>query len=246
MSRMAIQLEGVGLGFPRGRRIFTDRFWALDSVDVRLEHGDKLGVIGRNGAGKSTLLRVLGGALIPDRGKIHRDHGSVQLLALNLGFVPYLSGRDNAILSGLLQGLDRRSIDAKLEDIREYSGLEEFFEQPINTYSSGMAARLGFSVAMQLEPDVLLIDEVLSVGDNEFRLKSHKALSERFTGEHTVVLVSHSEATVRQLCNKALWLEHGRTVMMGETADVLAAYTKVGVDAAALNPAFADPSESLG
>jgi len=246
MSRMAISLDGVGLGFPRGRRLFTDRFWALDSVDLRLDHGDKLGVIGRNGAGKSTLLRVLGGALIPDRGRIERDHGSVQLLALNLGFVPYLNGRDNAILSGLLQGLDRRSIDAKLDAIREYSGLEDFFEQPINTYSSGMTARLGFSVAMQLEPDVLLIDEILSVGDADFRIKSHQALSERFSGEHTVVLVSHNESTVRQLCNKTLWLEHGRTVMMGATDEVLAAYAKAGVDGKALDPAFADPGESLG
>jgi lipopolysaccharide transport system ATP-binding protein len=243
MPKTAITLESVGLAFPKGRRLTRERFWALDSVDLRLDFGDKLGVIGRNGAGKSTLLRVLAGALVPDRGRLRRNHGSVQLLAINLGFVHYLSGRDNAILSGLLQGLDRRTIQSRLPAIREFAGLEEFFEQPINTYSSGMVARLGFSVAMQLEPDVLLIDETLSVGDADFRQKSHDSLRQRFSGDHTVVLVSHNDATVKQLCNKVLWLEHGRTVMFGAAAEVLAAYAKAGVEQQSVDPAFTDPSE---
>lgn len=224
MGTPAISLAGVGVAFPMQRRVAGKRHWALDSVDLSLQHGDKLGVIGGNGAGKSTLLRVLAGALVPDRGRIERDHGAVQLLALNLGFVPYLSGRENAVLSGLLQGLDRRTVAARLDAIRDFAGLEEFFDQPISTYSSGMTSRLGFAVAMQLEPDILLIDETLSVGDADFRRKSSLALRERFVGDHTVVLVSHNDATIEQLCNKALWLDHGRTALYGSCDEVMAAY----------------------
>jgi lipopolysaccharide transport system ATP-binding protein len=147
-----------------------------------------------------------------------------QLLALNPGFVHYLSGRDNAVFGGLLQGLDRRAINARLDAIREFSGLGDFFDRPINTYSSGMLARLGFSLAMQLEPDILLIDETLSVGDSDFREKSSRALNERFQAAGTVVLVSHDESIVTALCDKVLWIEEGRTVMSGPTADVLEAY----------------------
>jgi lipopolysaccharide transport system ATP-binding protein len=245
MKNLAIELSGVGLGFPLQRRLLGKRFWALDHVDLRLEHGDKLGVLGRNGAGKSTLLRVLAGALLPDRGQITRDHGPVQLLAINLGFVHYLSGRDNAILSGLLQGLDRRAINSKLDAIREFSGLGDFFDRPINTYSSGMSARLGFSVAMQLEPDILLIDETLSVGDADFRKKSSAALRERFEGRHTIVLVSHNDETISSLCDKVIWLEQGRTVMFGPTEQVLDAYRRAATPKPAVSE-FVDPGETLG
>lgn len=243
MGKIAIELEAVGVAFPLQRRISGARHWALQDVDLKLEHGDKLGVIGGNGAGKSTLLRVLAGAMVPDRGLIRRGWGKVQLLAINLGFVPYLSGRENAILGGLLQGLDRRSVDARLAAIREYSGLGEFFDQPISTYSSGMVSRLGFAVAMQLDPDILLIDETLSVGDAEFRRKSAKALKERFSEGHTVVLVSHNDATIEALCDKVLWLDRGRTVMLGPVAEVLDAY-RASVPVA-VDPLLSDPSESL-
>ncbi len=233
MSRLAIRLRGVGLAFRMQRRLLGKRFWALDHIDLDLFHGDKLGVIGRNGSGKSTLLRVLSGAMVPDRGEIVRDHGPVQLLALRLGFVPHLTGRDNAILSGLLQGLPRRTIEGRLESIREFSGLDDFFDQPISTYSSGMVSRLGFAVAMQMEPDILLIDETLSVGDGEFRAKSRNALRERFEGRHTIVLVSHEESTILQLCDKLLWIEHGRTLMYGPVDDVLPAYREADIRAAA-------------
>ena len=224
MARTAIRLESVALAFPLQRRIRGGNYWALKCIDLELCHGDKLGVLGRNGAGKSTLLRVLSGAMVPDKGRVTRDHGRIQLLTLSLGFVSHLTGRDNAILSGLLQGLDRPAIDSKLEAIREFSELGEFFDRPINTYSSGMTSRLGFSVAMQLEPDVLLIDETLGVGDAAFRKKSSEALRERFHGDHTVVLVSHNEKTVTELCDKLLWIEDGRTVMFGTADDVMGAY----------------------
>ncbi|MBD8524895.1 ABC transporter ATP-binding protein [Pseudomarimonas arenosa] len=230
MSDSAIRLCGVGVAFPMQRRLMGQRFWALDHIDLDLKHGNKLGVIGRNGAGKSTLLRVLAGAIEPDRGEIIRCHGSIQLLAINLGFVHYLTGRDNAILSGLLQGFDRRTIESKLERIAEFSGLGRFFDQPINTYSSGMVSRLGFSLAMQLEPDVLLIDETLSVGDAEFREKSSKALREKFDSDQTVVLVSHNDSTLSRLCDRLLWVEHGRSIMLGPADEVLESYRRSNAD----------------
>ena len=224
MRKTAVKLKSVGVSFSMGRGVGSRVHWALQDVSLDLCHGDKLGVLGRNGAGKSTLLRVLSGAISPDRGHITRDHGRVQLLSLNLGFAPHLSGRDNAVLSGLLQGFDRPSINARLPLIREFSELGEFFDRPINTYSSGMVARLGFSLAMQLEPDILLLDETLSVGDAEFRRKSNDALRERFGGSHTVVLVSHNEKTVTELCTRLLWVENGVSVMHGRTDEVLRAY----------------------
>lgn len=224
MEGALIELENVGVAFSAQRRVGSGKFWALEDVSLTLRRGERLGVIGRNGAGKSTLLRVLAGILQPDRGKMRRRAVSCQLLSLALGFVPYLSGRDNAILSGLMIGLRHRDIVARLPAIREFSELGDFFDQPIASYSSGMVVRLGFSVAIQAEPDVLLIDEVLAVGDAEFQEKSGNALRERMRQGHTVVLVSHAEAQVAALCDRLLWVEHGRSVIEGSRDEVFAAY----------------------
>ena len=170
MDSPLIELRNVGVAFSAQRRFGSGKFWALEDVTLNLRHGERLGVIGRNGAGKSTLLRVLAGILQPDRGTVKRAAVTCQLLSLALGFTPYLSGRDNAILSGLMLGLRRREIESRLPSIQEFSELGDFFEQPIATYSAGMVVRLGFSVAIQVEPDVLLIDEVLAVGDAEFQV----------------------------------------------------------------------------
>ncbi|SFN01762.1 ABC transporter ATP-binding protein [Dokdonella immobilis] len=224
MSAPLIELEHVGVAFSAQRRVGSGKFWALEDVSLSLRQGERLGVIGRNGAGKSTLLRVLAGILRPDRGQMRRDRVSCQLLSLALGFTPYLSGRDNAILSGLMIGLRQREIIARLPAIKEFSELGDFFEQPIASYSSGMVMRLGFSVAIQAEPDVLLIDEVLAVGDAEFQEKSGAALRERMRQGHTVVLVSHDETQVSALCDRLLWVEHGRSVREGPRDEVFAAY----------------------
>ncbi|MGH8040967.1 MAG: ABC transporter ATP-binding protein [Rudaea sp.] len=224
MSDAIITLEEVGVAFDAQLRIGAPRFWALEDVSLALPRGARLGVIGRNGAGKSTLLRVLAGILVPDRGRVRRAPVTSQLLSLALGFVPYLSGRDNAILSGLMLGLRRREIERRLPAIREFSELGDFFEQPVSSYSTGMFTRLGFSVAMQVDPDVLLIDEVLSVGDTAFQEKSGAALRERIHSGTTVVFVSHGDAQIRQVCDRALWVEHGRSVMQGSVETVLAAY----------------------
>lgn len=226
MSDILVELDHVGVAFSAQRRLGSGAFWALEDVSLQLRRGERLGVIGRNGAGKSTLLRVLAGILAPDRGTVKRGAVSCQLLALALGFVPYLSGRDNAILSGLMIGLRQRDIVARLPAIREFSELGDFFDQPIASYSSGMVMRLGFSVAIQAEPDVLLIDEVLAVGDAEFLEKSGNALKERMRQGQTVVLVSHAEKQVAELCDRLLWIEHGRSVLEGDRDTVLEAYRR--------------------
>jgi lipopolysaccharide transport system ATP-binding protein len=224
MSDVLIELENVGIAFDAQRRVGGNRFWALEDVSVSLRRGERLGVIGRNGAGKSTLLRVIAGILAPDRGRVRRTPVSCQLLSLALGFTPHLSGRDNAILSGLMLGLRRSDIVARLPAIREFCELGDFFEQPIAAYSSGMVMRLAFSVAIQVEPDVLLIDEVLAVGDAEFQEKSGTALRERMGEGHTVVLVSHDEHQIAALCDRVLWIEHGKSVLEGERGAVFEAY----------------------
>lgn len=224
MDRPLIELQNVGVAFSAQRRVGSGKFWALEDVSLSLRHGERLGVIGRNGAGKSTLLRVLAGILNPDRGQVKRAAVTCQLLSLALGFTPYLSGRDNAILSGLMLGLRRREIESRLPAIQEFSELGDFFEQPIASYSSGMVVRLGFSVAIQVEPDVLLIDEVLAVGDAAFQEKSGNALRERMRQGQTVVLVSHDESQVTALCDRLLWIEHGKSVLEGDRSDIFDAY----------------------
>ena len=224
MSETIIRLDNVGVAFNAQLRVGSSRFWALEDVSLGLRRGERLGVVGRNGSGKSTLLRTIAGIITPDRGHLTRAPVSCQLLSLALGFVPHLSGRDNAVLSGLMLGLRRREILQRLAAIHEFSELGDFFDQPISSYSTGMQMRLGFSVAMQVEPDVLLIDEVLAVGDAEFQQKSGAALRERINSGTTVVFVSHGDAQIHQICDRALWIEHGRSMLEGPVDTVLAAY----------------------
>ena len=234
-----VTMENVGVAFNAQLRVGSPRYWALEDVNLTLARGERLGVVGRNGAGKSTLLRTIAGIIAPDRGRVTRAPVSCQLLSLALGFMPHLSGRDNAILSGLMLGLRYREIVRRLPAILEFSELGDFFEQPISSYSTGMTSRLGFSVALQVEPDVLLIDEVLAVGDAEFQEKSGAALRERIHGGTTVVFVSHGDEQIRQVCDRAVWIEHGRSMMQGKVDDVLRAYHADAV------PADAVPADAL-
>ncbi|MDN5924687.1 MAG: ABC transporter ATP-binding protein [Xanthomonadales bacterium] len=223
-SSIAIELDQVSVQFERRRKVAAGAFVALHDVSVELRRGERLGIIGRNGAGKSTLLRVFADVLKPDRGKVRRNHGLCQLLALGVGFMPALTGRENAVLSGLLQGIDRRTVVSRLEEICEFAELGEFFDEPLSSYSTGMAARLGFAVAMQNQPDILLIDEVLSVGDVGFQAKSLSVLRERLGQGATAVMVSHSAGTIAGTCDRVIWLEHGRVVASGAVDKVLLAY----------------------
>lgn len=226
-GKFAMRLRDVEVHFQRNRSLFHrggSGFPALRGVSMDLKHGEKLGIIGRNGAGKSTLLRVLAGVLSPDRGTVERNHGVCRLLALGTGFMPGLSGRENAVLSGLILGMRRREVVSKLEQIKEFSELGDFFEQPVKTYSSGMRSRLGFSIAIQQRPDVLLIDETLAVGDKDFNDKSKRALHEKISGDATVVVVSHSNNVIRDTCDRVILLAGGEAQVCGETEAVIAQY----------------------
>ncbi len=227
MHEPALSLEQVGASY--WRRVGWWRrqpYWALREISFTLRRGESLGVIGRNGAGKSTLLQLLAGILSPDRGNLINHGVSTALLSLQVGFIPYLSGRQNAVLSGILLGLSRRRVEAQLDDIRAFSELGEFFDQPISTYSNGMRARLGFAVAILLEADVLLIDEVLAVGDADFRKKSAEVLKHKIRSDKTVVIVSHNIGMLRQLCDRVVWIEDGVSRMEGPAGEVLEAYEK--------------------
>lgn len=208
----------------RGRRIIADEFWAVRDVSFRVEHGETFGLIGRNGSGKSTLLKTLARIYSPDEGRVVLDGRVSSMLEVGSGFHPELSGRENIFLNGAILGLSRKQIAARFDEIVDFSGVEQFIDQPVKNYSSGMYVRLGFSVAVHTEPDILIVDEILAVGDGAFREKSRKKFLE-FTGQgRTVVLVSHSLEEVRELCQRVAWLDGGRLRQLGPTADVVAAY----------------------
>lgn len=220
-----ICLENVAYYFIKRKGYFTkEKFWALKDLSFTLYKGESLGVIGRNGAGKTTLLRLLAGITAPDKGKIINYGYSASLLSLQAGFVPYLTGKENTILNGLILGLKKKYIEDCMNEIKDFSGLEDFFEQPISSYSSGMKARLGFSIAFQLDPDVLLVDEVLGVGDETFKKKSGLVMKEKIRSDKTVVLVSHAQNTIRELCDRAVWIEGGISKAEGLVKDVLKEY----------------------
>jgi lipopolysaccharide transport system ATP-binding protein len=215
---------GVSYWIKRGA-LRHKRFWALEDISFDLYRGESLGVIGKNGAGKSTLLRILAGVMSPDRGEIVNHGVSCSLLSLSLGFLPYLTGRENIILGGMFQGLRKSQIMAKMADIIDFAELGDFIDQPIQTYSSGMTARLAFSLAFQVNADVLLIDEVLGVGDQEFQQKSMAVMKDRIRSKDTtIVFVTHSGNVIKDLCDRCVWIEQRRLQMEGETPKVLEAY----------------------
>jgi lipopolysaccharide transport system ATP-binding protein len=221
----AIRLTGATVRYRQRHSFFRHSYHeALKSLDLDVNRGETLGVIGRNGCGKSTLLKLLAGIYSPDEGSVEPFGNRVSLLTLSAGFDPELSGYENAVLSGMLLGNSKSSVLALLDDIFEYSELENAIYQPLKTYSSGMRARLGFAVAIIVETDVLLIDEVLGVGDIKFRQKAEKTLVNRIESDQTVVLVTHSGKQIRRLCKRAIWLEDGVVKMSGASGKVVNAY----------------------
>jgi len=219
-----LSLDHVGVFYKRKRGIFGEPFWALKDVSFTLRQGETLGVIGRNGVGKSTLLRLIAGIIKPNTGTFKNFGYQAALLSLRLGFIYYLTGRENAILGGMFLGMKKSEMKAKMDAIIEFSELGHFIDQPIATYSSGMVARLGFSVAFQVDPDILLIDEVLGVGDAEFSQKSARMMKERIKSNKTIVFVSHNANLVRELCDRVVWIEDGVSKAEGDTATVLKEY----------------------
>lgn len=225
MTNLAILLDAVSLTL-RSRRALgrSAGHTVLKDISLSLPRGKTLGIVGRNGAGKSTLLRIIAGIIKPDRGRVDCFGLRASLLGLGAGRLPHLSGRDNALMTGMLQGLRRRDMEGRLEQVQEFSELGEYFDQPVSTYSTGMNARLGFATALQVDPDIMLIDEILGVGDAEFRLKSRKALRERIVSDKTVVLVSHEQAAIKDLCDWVLWIDQGRVRAIGLMNEVMSEY----------------------
>lgn len=226
-GRTLLELDNVGIRYRKKISLFSGEWhWAIRNMTFDIRAGETLGVIGHNGAGKSTLLKVLTGILAPDEGQVVRHCDSASLLTVNLGFMPHLSGRDNAILSGMLMGLSRQDVKEKLDGIIEFSELGDSIDEPFRTYSSGMKARLGFGVAFAADPDIILVDEVLGVGDRDFRIKSTAAMKEKINSDKTVVLVSHNETMVREICDRLVWIENGTTMAQGDVEDVLGQYAE--------------------
>jgi len=199
-------------------------FWALRDFGLELTKGESLGVIGPNGAGKSTLLQVLAGILTPSEGTVEVRGAVSSLLTLGAGFDQELTGRDNILLAGAFMGVDHHEMEGRMEGIIEFTDIGEFIDAPIKTYSSGMRARLGFSIATSVDPDVLLLDEVLATGDQLFRAKSKARVLELVKSAKAIVLVTHDLAWVNEFCNRAILLEHGRIVKAGEPAEVVQAH----------------------
>ncbi len=255
----AVVVEGVGKKFHRfelaGPRTLKDAllrglrgvwpvgsFWVLRNVSFQLEAGRALGIIGRNGAGKSTLLRLIGGVGRPDEGQI-TVHGRIGgLLDLSVGFDPELTGRENAVVSGVVRGLTRRQMRAQLDSIISFAGLSEVIDQPLRTYSTGMCMRLGFSISINALPDVLLVDEVLSVGDREFVEKCVDRIEALKAQGCAIIGVSHDLESIESFCDEALLLEDGELAAYGTPAEVIAEYTNTPVQDGPDDVASALPS----
>lgn len=208
------------------KRVSFEELWALKEVSFSLEKGKTLGIIGENGSGKSTLLKILARILRPDKGSFETDGKISALLELGAGFHPELTGRENIYLNGSILGLKKREIEGKFEEIVSFSGLQKFVDMPVKSYSSGMYLRLGFAVAVNVNPDILLIDEILAVGDELFQRKCSDKIFEFKLAGKTIVLVSHSLEAVRNLCETALWLKDGEVKALGKSGQVIEAYLK--------------------
>jgi ABC-2 type transport system ATP-binding protein len=208
----------------RGGRASYEEFWALDDVSFDVEEGTTFALVGENGSGKSTMLKCLAKILRPEKGSIKVEGKVSALLELGAGFHPELSGRENVFLNGSILGLSRKQIETRFDDIVEFAGIERFIDMPVKNYSSGMYVRLGFSIAINVDPDVLLVDEVLAVGDEQFQRRCLERVAELRSAGKTIVVVTHSLATVRNLCDSAVWLEHGKVMELGSAGAVADAY----------------------
>ncbi|MBE6070350.1 MAG: ABC transporter ATP-binding protein [Clostridium butyricum] len=240
MKDLAIKIEDVSMRFIKSTQkvdsfkefivkklkgqIKYEEFIALNNINLEIAKGEVVGFVGLNGAGKSTLLKIVSGVQKPTAGKITVNGKVSPLLELGAGFDNDLSGRENIYLNGLILGYDKKFINEKMDEIIDFAEVREFIDVPIKNYSSGMKARLGFSVATIKTPQILIVDEVLSVGDGRFKKKSENRMLELIDSDATVLFVSHSLAQIRRLCTKVVWLEKGSIKMIGETKEVCDAY----------------------
>lgn len=239
-KKIAIKVDHVGMKFNLSqekvdnlkeyvikflkREIKYNEFWALKDVSFTVEEGDRVGILGLNGAGKSTLLKVVSGVLKPTEGKVTTRGKIVPMLELGAGFDPQYTGSENIYLYGAMLGYSKQFIDEKYEEIVDFSGIRRFMNTPVKNYSSGMKARLGFAIATVVEPEILILDEVLSVGDKKFKKKSEKKIKSMFDQGVTVLFVSHSLPQIKRICNKAILLEGGKLIAAGDVDEVAEIY----------------------
>ncbi|MBO5359741.1 MAG: ABC transporter ATP-binding protein [Clostridia bacterium] len=242
MAKTAVKVENVSILFNLSkekvdnikeyfiklvtRKLHYNEFWALTDVSFEVEEGERLGILGFNGAGKSTLLKVIAGVLKPTKGKVSVQGVIAPLLELGAGFDMNYTGAENIYLYGATMGYSRKYIEERYNEIVEFSELGEFIDVPVKNYSSGMRARLGFAIATAVDPEVLILDEVLSVGDAKFRIKSENKIKSMFDKGVTVLFVSHNTAQVRRLCTKAILLDHGKIIANGDVNEVCDIYDK--------------------
>lgn len=237
----AVEIDGVWKSFRRyyqknqylksailkGGRARYEDFWALKDVTVSIKHGETFGIIGRNGSGKSTLLKCLSGILTPEKGDMRIDGRIAPLLELGAGFHPDLSGRENVYLNGAILGMSQKEIRQKYDDIVDFADIGQFIDSPVKNYSSGMTVRLGFAIAINVDPEILVIDEVLAVGDTAFQNKCHEKM-EHFRKEgRTILIVSHGLADISRLCASAIWLDKGEVKKLGNATEVVDEYNGV-------------------
>ncbi|OVE67348.1 teichoic acid ABC transporter ATP-binding protein [Clostridium diolis] len=199
-------------------------FWALNNISINIKKGEVIGIIGHNGSGKSTLLKIISGIMKPTKGNIICNGNIVPMLELGSGFDFDLTGKENIYLNGAILGYSKKFLDEKYKEILEFSELGEFINVPIRNYSSGMMMRLAFSIATVVNPDILIVDEILSVGDEAFQEKSRKRMEELMSGGTTVLFVSHSLNQIREMCNRVVWLDHGKIRMIGDAEEVCDKY----------------------
>ncbi|PIS09484.1 sugar ABC transporter ATP-binding protein [Candidatus Beckwithbacteria bacterium CG10_big_fil_rev_8_21_14_0_10_34_10] len=203
-----------------------EEFWALKNISLQLKKGEKLGIIGPNGAGKSTLLKLISGITYPTKGKVKTKGKIASLIDLSAGFHPDLTGEENIYINGLLLGMNKKEIKNSFKKIIAFSGIKKFIDSPLNTYSSGMVLRLGFSIAVHSNPDILIIDEVISSGDEKFRIKSFNKIQDFFKAKKTIIFVSHNLEAIKKLCPQVLWLDKGKTRALGKTNKIVKKYIK--------------------
>lgn len=206
------------------RELRYEEFWALKNVSFNVSKGEVVGIIGKNGAGKSTLLKIISGILKPTKGSVTCSGSIVPMLELGSGFDHDLTGRENIFLNGAILGYGKEFLESKFEEILDFSELGRFIDVPIRNYSSGMLMRLAFSIATMVNPEILIVDEILAVGDAAFQEKSKARMMELMSGGTTVLFVSHSLDQIREMCNRVIWLDSGKIKMIGETQKVCDAY----------------------
>ena len=212
--------------FTKKKKKKTEYFWALKNVTFSVNKGDVVGLIGSNGAGKSTLLKVVSGVMKPTSGKVEVDGVISPMIELGAGFDQNLTARENIYLNGAILGYSKKFLDSKFDEIVEFSELKDFLDVPVKNFSSGMTAKLAFSIATIVDPEILIVDEILSVGDLRFQEKSKNKMMEMIKGGTTVLYVSHSLESIKDLCNKVVWLDHGQVVKMGDTKEICDEYYK--------------------